>query len=177
MARRTKASDKDAAINDEKPAKSLEAEDSAKAKHTAETQEAPEVKPVEIPNDSVFIGKSSKPEFIRLKLANRHGLITGATGTGKTVTLQGLAESFSDAGVPVFCADVKGDLSGVAAMGKEKGWIKERAAMIGYDVTFTAHPVIFWDLFGEQGHPVRTTVSELGPLMFSRLMDLSEAQE
>ncbi|MGD8766386.1 MAG: DUF853 family protein [Methyloceanibacter sp.] len=177
MARRTKASDKDAAINDEKPAKSLEAEDSAKAKHTAETQEAPEVKPVEIPNDSVFIGKSSKPEFIRLKLANRHGLITGATGTGKTVTLQGLAESFSDAGVPVFCADVKGDLSGVAAMGKEKGWIKERAAMIGYDVTFTAHPVIFWDLFGEQGHPVRTTVSELGPLMLSRLMDLSEAQE
>ena len=177
MARRTKASDKDAAINDVKPAKSLEAEDSAKAKHTAETHEAPEVEPDDIPNDSVFIGKSSKPEFIRLKLANRHGLITGATGTGKTVTLQGLAESFSDAGVPVFCADVKGDLSGVAAMGKEKGWIKERAAMIGYDVTFTAHPVIFWDLVGEQGHPGRTTVSELGPLMFSRLMDLSEAQE
>jgi len=135
------------------------------------------VEPIEVPDDCVFIGKSNKPEYILLKLANRHGLITGATGTGKTVTLQGLAESFSDQGVPVFCADVKGDLSGVAAMGKEKGWIKERAAMIGYDVKFSAHPVIFWDLFGEQGHPVRTTVSELGPLMLSRLMDLSEAQE
>ena len=164
MARRTKASEKDAATGEDKPAKAAESEDAA-------------VEPIEIPDDWVFIGKSTKPEYILLKLANRHGLITGATGTGKTVTLQGLAESFSDAGVPVFCADVKGDLSGVAAMGKEKGWIKERAAMIGYDVKFTAHPVIFWDLFGEQGHPVRTTVSELGPLMLSRLMDLSEAQE
>ena len=131
---------------------------------------------VYVPDDSVLIGRSSKPEYILLKLANRHGLITGATGTGKTVTLQGLAEGFSDAGVPVFCADVKGDLSGVAVMGKEKGWIKERAAMIGYEVKFTAHPVIFWDLFGKQGHPLRTTVSELGPIMLSRLMDLSEAQ-
>ena len=161
MARRTKASGKDAATGDETPAGTAEAA----------------VEPIEIPGDCVFIGKSTKPEYILLKLANRHGLITGATGTGKTVTLQGLAESFSDAGVPVFCADVKGDLSGVAAMGKEKGWITERAAMLGYDVKFTAHPVIFWDLFGEQGHPVRTTVSELGPLMLSRLMDLSEAQE
>lgn len=135
------------------------------------------VEPIELPDDCVFIGKSDKPEYILLKLANRHGLITGATGTGKTVTLQGLAESFSDAGVPVFCADVKGDLSGVAALGKEKGWIEERAAMIGYDVEYTAHPVIFWDLFGEQGHPVRTTISEIGPLLLSRLMDLSEAQE
>ncbi|WP_108683201.1 helicase HerA-like domain-containing protein [Methyloceanibacter sp. wino2] len=164
MARRTKASEKDAATEEDKPAKAAESGNAA-------------VDPIEIPDDWVFIGKSTKPEYILLKLANRHGLITGATGTGKTVTLQGLAESFSDAGVPVFCADVKGDLSGVAAMGKEKGWIKERAAMIGYDVKFTAHPVIFWDLFGEQGHPVRTTVSELGPLMLSRLMDLSEAQE
>ncbi|WP_083240746.1 helicase HerA-like domain-containing protein [Methyloceanibacter methanicus] len=162
MARRTKAKSTD--TKSEKPA-----EDSA-------AEEAP-VEPIEIPDDCVFIGKSTKPEYILLKLANRHGLITGATGTGKTVTLQGLAESFSDAGVPVFCADVKGDLSGVAAMGKAKPWIEERAAMIGYDVKFTAHPVIFWDLFGEQGHPVRTTVSELGPLMLSRLMDLSEAQE
>ena len=142
-----------------------------------EGAEPAEVEPIELPDDCVFIGKSNKPEYILLKLANRHGLITGATGTGKTVTLQGLAESFSDQGVPVFCADVKGDLSGVAAMGKEKGWIQERADMIGYDVKFSAHPVIFWDLFGEQGHPVRTTVSELGPLMLSRLMDLSEAQE
>ncbi|BAQ18034.1 helicase HerA-like domain-containing protein [Methyloceanibacter caenitepidi] len=164
MARRTKASVKDAATEDGKTAEAAETETAV-------------VEPIEIPDDWVFIGKSTKPEYILLKLANRHGLITGATGTGKTVTLQGLAESFSDAGVPVFCADVKGDLSGVAAMGKEKGWIKERAAMIGYDVKFTAHPVIFWDLFGEQGHPVRTTVSELGPLMLSRLMDLSDAQE
>ena len=133
--------------------------------------------PIELPEDCVFIGKSAKPEYILLKLANRHGLITGATGTGKTVTLQGLAESFSDQGVPVFCADVKGDLSGVAAMGVEKGWIEERAAMLGYDVPYSAHPVIFWDLFGEQGHPIRTTVTELGPLLLSRLMDLSEAQE
>jgi DNA helicase HerA-like ATPase len=135
------------------------------------------VEPIELPDDCVFIGKSNKPEYILLKLANRHGLITGATGTGKTVTLQGLAESFSDQGVPVFCADVKGDLSGVAAMGVEKGWIKERAAMIGYEVPYSAHPVIFWDLFGEQGHPIRTTVTELGPLLLSRLMDFSDAQE
>ena len=143
----------------------------------AEAQQPGAVAPIELPDDCVFIGKSNKPEYILLKLANRHGLITGATGTGKTVTLQGLAESFSDSGVPVFCADVKGDLSGVAAMGVEKGWIEERAAMIGYEVSYNAHPVIFWDLFGEQGHPVRTTITELGPLLLSRLMDLSDAQE
>ncbi|MGK2921294.1 MAG: helicase HerA-like domain-containing protein [Methyloceanibacter sp.] len=133
--------------------------------------------PEQLPEESVYLGQSVKPEFILLKLANRHGLITGATGTGKTVTLQGLAENFSDQGVPVFCADVKGDLSGVAEMGVAKGWIEERAKLIGYDVEFNAHPVIFWDLFGEQGHPIRTTVTELGPLLLSRLMDLSEAQE
>ncbi|MEZ5829269.1 MAG: helicase HerA-like domain-containing protein [Hyphomicrobiales bacterium] len=125
----------------------------------------------------MFIGKSEKPEFILLRLANRHGLITGATGTGKTVTLQGLAEGFSDQGVPVFCADVKGDLSGVAEKGEEKGWIEERAKLIGYEVEYKAYPVIFWDLFGEKGHPIRSTVSELGPLLLARLMDLSEAQE
>ena len=118
MARRTKASEKDTTTKDEA---------------SAETEEAT-VEPIEIPDDCVFIGKSTKPEYILLKLANRHGLITGATGTGKTVTLQGLAESFSDAGVPVFCADVKGDLSGVAAMGKEKGWIKERACPLALKV-------------------------------------------
>jgi DNA double-strand break repair helicase HerA and related ATPase len=133
--------------------------------------------PEQLPEESVYLGQSNKPEFILLKLANRHGLITGATGTGKTVTLQGLAESFSDAGVPVFCADVKGDLSGVAETGVAKGWIEERGKLLGYEVEFTAHPVIFWDLFGEQGHPIRTTVTELGPLLLSRLMDLSEAQE
>jgi hypothetical protein len=145
---------------------------SAKTTKTAETAE-----PTEAPAESIFIGESVKPEFILLRLANRHGLITGATGTGKTVTLQGLAEGFSDQGVPVFCADVKGDLSGVAEAGVAKGWIEERAKLIGYKVEYKAYPVIFWDLFGKQGHPIRTTVTELGPLLLSRLMDLSEAQE
>ena len=133
--------------------------------------------PAKAPDDSVYIGKSVKPEFIWLRLANRHGLITGATGTGKTVTLQGLAESFSDQGVPVFCADVKGDLSGVAEKGEPKGWIEARAKEIGYTVNYQAYPVIFWDLFGTEGHPIRATISQLGPLLLSRLMDLSEAQE
>ena len=111
------------------------------------------------PPTASISGKSVKPEFIWLRLANRHGLITGATGTGKTVTLQGLAEGFSDAGVPVFCADVKGDLSGIAEKGEPKGWIEARAKEIGYTVDYKAYPVIFWDLFGEQGHPIRATVS------------------
>src|SRR6185312_17003487 len=110
------------------------------------------------PDGSVYIGQSIKPEsipeFIWLRLANRHGLITGATGTGKTVTLQGLAEGFSDAGVPVFCADVKGDLSGIAEQGEPKGWIEARAKEIGYTVNYKAYPVIFWDLFGDKGHPI-----------------------
>jgi DNA double-strand break repair helicase HerA and related ATPase len=133
------------------------------------------------PAGSVYIGQSIKPEaipeFIWLRLANRHGLITGATGTGKTVTLQGVAEGFSDAGVPVFCADVKGDLSGIAEQGEPKGWIEARAKEIGYTVEYKAYPVIFWDLFGDKGHPIRATVSSLGALLLSRLMDLSEAQE
>jgi len=129
------------------------------------------------PDNSVYIGQSIKPEFIYLRLANRHGLITGATGTGKTVTLQGLAEGFSDQGVSVFCADVKGDLSGVAEQGESKPWIEARDKEIGYTQNYRAYPVIFWDLFGEKGHPIRATVSELGPLLLSRLMDLSEAQE
>jgi uncharacterized protein len=131
----------------------------------------------EAPDNSVYIGQSIKPEFIYLRLANRHGLITGATGTGKTVTLQGLAEDFSDQGVPVFCADVKGDLSGVAEQGEPKPWIEARDKEIGYTQNYRAYPVIFWDLFGEKGHPIRATISELGPLLLSRLMDLSEAQE
>ena len=94
--------------------------------------------PTKAPADSVSIGKSVKPEFIWLRLANRHGLITGATGTGKTVTLQGLAEGFSDQGVPVFCADVKGDLSGIAEQGEPKGWIEARAKEIGYTVDYKA---------------------------------------
>lgn len=125
------------------------------------------------PDDSV-----NKGEYLDLSLANRHGLITGATGTGKTVSLQIMAEGFSDAGVPVFCADVKGDLSGLAAAGETKDFLTARAETIGFDdYAFAEYPVIFWDLFGEKGHPVRATISEMGPLLLSRMMDLSEAQE
>ena len=149
----------------------------AKRKAAPKEDAAQDDAPSTVPKDSVYIGKSIKPEFIYLRLANRHGLITGATGTGKTVTLQGLAESFSDQGVPVFCADVKGDLSGIAEQGEPKPWIEARDKEIGYQQDYKAYPVIFWDLFGEKGHPIRATVSELGPLLLSRLMDLSEAQE
>ena len=125
------------------------------------------------PDDSL-----QKPEYLELKLANRHGLITGATGTGKTVSLQILTEGFSNAGVPVFCADVKGDLSGLAMAGKGKDFLAKRAQDIGLeDYEYQDFPAIFWDLFGEQGHPIRTTVSEMGPLLLSRLMDLTDAQE
>ncbi len=136
-------------------------------------------------NPSLFIGASRKPddsyqqpEELLLKYANRHGIVTGATGTGKTVTLQVLSEGFSNAGVPVFCADVKGDLSGIAVMGEEKDFLTARAETIKLDpYAMQEFPVIFWDLFGEKGHPIRTTVSEMGPLLLSRLMNLSEAQE
>ncbi|MEL6750891.1 MAG: helicase HerA-like domain-containing protein, partial [Pseudomonadota bacterium] len=118
------------------------------------------------------------PEWLNLKLANRHGLITGATGTGKTVSLQILTEGFSNAGVPVFCADVKGDLSGLAMAGETKDFLEKRASDIGLEgYGYEAFPTIFWDLFGEKGHPIRTTVSEMGPLLLSRLMDLTDAQE
>src|SRR6516165_6666097 len=155
------------------------AEEPAVAKRKAMPKEdaAQDDAPSTVPKDSVYIGKSIKPEFIYLRLANRHGLITGATGTGKTVTLQGLAEGFSDQGVPVFCADVKGDLSGVAEKGEMKPWIEARDKDINYRQNFRAYPVIFWDLFGDKGHPIRATVASLGPLLLSRLMDLSEAQE
>ncbi|WP_182085097.1 helicase HerA-like domain-containing protein [Aureimonas sp. ME7] len=117
-------------------------------------------------------------EYLDLAFANRHGLVTGATGTGKTVTLQVLAEGFSDAGVPVFCADIKGDLSGLAERGEPGEAFKARAATIGLEPYYNdRYPAIFWDLFGRKGHPVRTTVSEMGPLLLSRLMDLSDAQE
>ena len=169
---------KAAADDDKKPARAKKPR--AKKDGAGEAASAESSGPVpgeKAPDASVYIGQSIKPEYIWLRLANRHGLITGATGTGKTVTLQGLAESFSDAGVPVFCADVKGDLSGIAMKGEPKGWIEDRAKLIGYDGQFQAFPVIFWDLFGEQGHPIRATVSEVGPLLLSRLMNLNDTQE
>ncbi len=128
--------------------------------------------------DKIYIGQSVEPEYLTLRLANRHGLITGATGTGKTVTLQVLAEGFSDAGVPVFASDIKGDLSGISAKGEPKPPLVKRAEEIGLaDYENRAYPAVFWDLFGENGHPVRATVQEMGPLLLSRLLELNEVQE
>ncbi|WP_375398943.1 helicase HerA-like domain-containing protein [uncultured Sphingomonas sp.] len=135
--------------------------------------------------DGIFIGAGeggANPQILPLSRANRHGLIAGATGTGKTVTLQGLVEGLSRNGVPCFVADVKGDLSGLAMAGSPQGKLHAtfaaRAAEIGdKDWAYADTPVQFWDLFGEQGHPIRTTVSEMGPLLLARLMDLNEVQE
>ncbi|HMJ44271.1 MAG TPA: helicase HerA-like domain-containing protein [Pseudolabrys sp.] len=128
-------------------------------------------------DDKIFAGKSTKPEYLALKFANRHGLVTGATGTGKTVTLQVLAEGFSRAGVPVFAADIKGDLSGVGALGEAKDFLVKRAADLGFKYQVDEYPIVFWDLFGEQGHPIRTTVFEMGPLLLSRMLNLNDVQE
>ncbi|MBL8585469.1 MAG: DUF853 family protein, partial [Bradyrhizobiaceae bacterium] len=125
----------------------------------------------------IFVGLSQKPEMLTLAFGNRHGLITGATGTGKTVTLQTLAEGFSRAGVPVFAADVKGDLSGVAAMGERKEAFVKRAKDMGFDYEPDQFPVVFWDLFGAQGHPIRATVHDMGPLLLTRMLDLNDVQE
>ncbi|HEY0087088.1 MAG TPA: helicase HerA-like domain-containing protein [Allosphingosinicella sp.] len=133
--------------------------------------------------NSILIGAGpGGAQRLVLSRANRHGLIAGATGTGKTVTLQGLAEGFSAAGVPVFLADVKGDLAGIAVPGSATSKMHEtltkRAADLGIeDYTYGGNPAVFWDLFGEGGHPVRTTVSEMGPLLLARLMGLNETQE
>ncbi|WP_343078897.1 helicase HerA-like domain-containing protein [Ostreiculturibacter nitratireducens] len=133
----------------------------------------------------IFVGGGgegySVPQELLLKYGNRHGLIAGATGTGKTVTLQILAEAFSSAGVPVFLADVKGDLSGLAKAGSETHKLHDaftkRAGTIGFTLDYQAFPVTFWDLYGEQGHPIRTTVTEMGPLLLSRLLELTDVQE
>jgi DNA helicase HerA-like ATPase len=141
-------------------------------------------------SDSIFIGgadvdgtgQPNGAQRLLLNRANRHGIVAGATGTGKTVTLQILSEGFSNAGVPVFCADVKGDLSGICVSGSHEHKLHDklisRATKIGFDdYGYAATPTMFWDVFGEKGHPVRTTISDMGPLLLARLMDLSEAQE
>ncbi|OYW84254.1 MAG: ATP-binding protein, partial [Sphingobium sp. 32-64-5] len=133
--------------------------------------------------DGIFLGTAEgQPQTLNLRRANRHGLIAGATGTGKTVTLQGIAENFSAQGVPVFVSDVKGDLSGIAMPGsptfKNAAVLEARAKEIGLDpYVYSDNPAIFWDLYGQQGHPVRTTISEMGPLLLARLLDLNDTQE
>src|ERR1700726_2996491 len=125
----------------------------------------------------IFVGKGRSDEYLGLPLANRPGLATGATGTGKTVTLQVLAEGFSRAGVPVFAADVKGDLSGIAARGEAKPELVKRARDMGFDYEPEEFPVVFWDLFGQKGHPIRATLFEMGPLLVSRMLNLNDVQE
>lgn len=133
-------------------------------------------------DEGIFVGgggpAQNTAQLLAYGLANRHGLITGATGTGKTVTMQILAEGFSAAGVPVFMADVKGDVSGLSQVGEAKDFLFDRAATIGLEgFDLRAFPTVFWDLFGTSGHPVRTTISEMGPLLLARMLDLTEVQE
>jgi DNA helicase HerA-like ATPase len=134
-------------------------------------------------DDAIYLGKSvgadPQPQYLPLQWGNRHGLIAGATGTGKTVTLQVLAEGFAYAGVPVFMADVKGDLSGICMPSAKQDFLLKRAEQIGFSDEYQgqAFPVTFWDLYGEQGHPVRTTISEMGPLLLARILELNETQE
>jgi DNA helicase HerA-like ATPase len=127
--------------------------------------------------ERIFIGKGEQPAWLTLGLANRHGLVTGATGTGKTVSLQVMAEGFARAGVPVFAADVKGDLSGISEVGEPRDFILKRAADMGLSFQPDQFSTVFWDVFGEQGHPVRATVTEMGPLLLSRMLDLNDVQE
>jgi uncharacterized protein len=127
--------------------------------------------------EKLFVGKGEQPAWLTFALANRHGLVTGATGTGKTVSLQVMAEGFARAGVPVFAADIKGDLSGISEVGEAKDFILKRAADMGLSFQVDQFSTVFWDVFGEQGHPVRATVSEMGPLLLSRMMDLNDVQE
>jgi DNA helicase HerA-like ATPase len=128
-------------------------------------------------SDGILVAKGSEDLFVVPKMANRHGLIAGATGTGKTVTLQTMAEDFSRIGVPVFMADVKGDLAGISQPGGDNPSVVERAKKLGVPFTPQPMPVLFWDVFGQQGHPVRATVSEMGPLLLSRMLNLNDTQE
>ncbi|MCC2107646.1 MAG: DUF853 family protein, partial [Hyphomicrobiales bacterium] len=126
----------------------------------------------------ILVGKSEGVfRYLNLPLGNRHGLVTGATGTGKTVTLQKLAEGFSNAGTAVFAADVKGDLSGISQPGDSKPPFVKRAQDLGLTYTPDTFPCVFWDVFGEQGHPVRATIAEMGPLLTARLLELNDTQE
>lgn len=128
-------------------------------------------------SDALCIAKTDHDITVIPRMANRHGLIAGATGTGKTVTLRVLAEQFSSIGVPVFLADIKGDLSGMALPGGEHPKVRERAAQLGMeDMGFEGFPIVFWDVFGTKGHPLRTTVSEMGPLLLGRILNLNEIQ-
>jgi len=128
--------------------------------------------------EPILIGKAAEPVYLLPRMANRHGFIAGATGTGKTVTLQVLAENFSRIGVPVFMTDIKGDLSGVSQPGKPHPKISERIERIGLEeFSFSPSPVTFWDVFGKEGHPARTTISEMGPLLLARLLNLNETQQ
>ena len=127
---------------------------------------------------AIFVGAGDTDQYLLLKYGNRHGLVAGATGTGKTVTLQTMAEGFSAYGVPVFMADVKGDLSGISQAGGDNPKALERAKQLKIDgYKGRAFPTIFWDLFGDKGHPVRTTVSEIGPVLMARLLQLNDTQE
>src|ERR1700761_341708 len=128
-------------------------------------------------DEKIFIGKGEEAAWLTLALANRHGLVTGATGTGKTVSLQVMAEGFARAGVPVFAADIKGDLSGIAEVGEAKDFLVKRASDMGFTYQPDQFSTVFWDVFGEQGHPVRATVTEMGPLLLARMLDLNDVQE
>jgi hypothetical protein len=128
-------------------------------------------------NEKIFVGKGEQPAWLTLALANRHGLVTGATGTGKTVSLQVMAEGLARAGVPVFAADIKGDLSGISEIGEAKDFITKRADELGLKFQPDQFSTVFWDVFGEQGHPVRATVTEMGPLLLARMLDLNDVQE
>ncbi len=133
--------------------------------------------PLAIGDNQILLGLGESPVTQRLDRANRHGFVAGATGTGKTVTLQVMAQAFSDAGVPVFAADVKGDLSGLAMPGAPNEKMLARAAAMDLALAPAAPPMIFWDLFGQKGHPIRATISEMGPLLLSRLLELNDVQE
>jgi hypothetical protein len=128
-------------------------------------------------SDGILVAKGNEDLLVVPKMANRHGLIAGATGTGKTVTLQTMAEGFSRLGVPVFMADVKGDLAGISQAGGNNPNVVDRAKKLGVPFTPQAMPVVFWDVFGQQGHPVRATVSEMGPLLLARMLNLNDTQE